>query len=169
MFELWLETSLLPTLEPGQVLVQGDRIFQLIQVQAVNCCTYPLIPQTSTCIEQCWSWLKSRIRKQLDRFNCLLSGDRRCIALFVRRHLDGGYTIEGHCNRTIFKMWLETSWVPTLIKGQVIVMDNATFHKGGEIKELIPKAGCRLLNLPPYSRELNRIEQRRVLVGESNS
>jgi len=66
-------------------------------------------------------------------------------------------------------MWLETSLVPTLIKGQVIVMDNATFHQGGRIEELIQKAGCRLLNLPPYSPELNRIEQRRVLVGESNS
>jgi transposase len=66
-------------------------------------------------------------------------------------------------------MWLETSLVPTLIKGQVIVMDNATFHKGSRIEELIQKAGCRLLNLPPYSPELNRIEQRRVLVGESNS
>jgi hypothetical protein len=40
-------------------------------MQAVNCCTYPLIPQISTCIEQCWSRLKSRIRKQLDQFNCL--------------------------------------------------------------------------------------------------
>jgi transposase len=66
-------------------------------------------------------------------------------------------------------MWLETSLVPTLITGQVIVMDNATFHKGGRIEELIQKAGCRLLYLPPYSPELNRIEQRRVLVGESNS
>ena len=66
-------------------------------------------------------------------------------------------------------MWLETSLVPTLITGQVIVMDNATFHKGGRIEELIQKAGCRLLYLPPYSPELNRIEQRRVLVGESDS
>jgi transposase len=66
-------------------------------------------------------------------------------------------------------MWLETSLVPTLIKGQVIVMDNATCHKGCRIEELIQKAGCRLLNLPAYSPELNRIEQRRVLVGESDS
>jgi len=66
-------------------------------------------------------------------------------------------------------MWLETSLVPTLITGQVIVMDNATFHKGGRIEELIQKGGCRLLYLPVYSPELNRIEQRRVLVGESNS
>lgn len=66
-------------------------------------------------------------------------------------------------------MWLETSLVSTLITGQVIVMDNATFHKGGRIEELIQKAGCRLLYLPPYSPELNRIEQTRVLVGESDS
>ncbi len=66
-------------------------------------------------------------------------------------------------------MWLETSLVPTLITGQVIVIDNATFHKGGRIEELIQKAGCRLLHLPPYSPELNRIEQTRVLVGESDS
>ena len=66
-------------------------------------------------------------------------------------------------------MWLETSLVPTLITGQVIVIDNATFHKGGRIEELIQKAGCRLLYLPPYSPELNRIEQTRVLVGESDS
>jgi transposase len=67
-------------------------------------------------------------------------------------------------------MWLETSLVPTLITGQVIVIDNATFfHKGGRIEELIQKAGCRLLYLPPYSPELNRIEQRTVFVGESDS
>jgi transposase len=48
-------------------------------------------------------------------------------------------------------------------------MDNATFHKGGRIEELIQKAGCRLLYLPPYSPELNRIEPTRVLVEESDS
>jgi hypothetical protein len=46
-------------------------------------------------------------------------------------------------------MWLETSLVPTLIIGQVIVMDKATFHKGGRIEELIQKAGCRLLYSNP--------------------
>jgi transposase len=66
-------------------------------------------------------------------------------------------------------MWLETSLVSTLITGEVIVMDNATFHKGGRIEELIQKAGCRLLYLPPYSPELNRIEPTRVLVEESDS
>jgi len=47
-------------------------------------------------------------------------------------------------------------------------MDNATFHKGGRIEQLIQDAGCQLLYLPPYSPDLNKIEQRRVLVEESN-
>jgi transposase len=38
-------------------------------------------------------------------------------------------------------------------------MDNATFYKGGNIKELIKNAGCRVLYLPPYSPDLNKIEQ----------
>jgi|SRR4028118_1534199 transposase len=56
-------------------------------------------------------------------------------------------------------MWLETSLVPTLVKGQVVVMDNATFHKGGRIQELIQSVGFRMLYLPPYSPDFNKIEQ----------
>ena len=37
-------------------------------------------------------------------------------------------------------------------------MDNATFHKGGRIEQLIQDAGCQLLYLPPYSPDLNKIE-----------
>jgi len=47
-------------------------------------------------------------------------------------------------------------------------MDNATFHKGGRIEQLIEKMGCKLLYLPPYSPDLNKIEQRRVKVKESH-
>jgi transposase len=38
-------------------------------------------------------------------------------------------------------------------------MDNATFHKGGRIEQLIQNARCKLLYLPPYSPELNKIEK----------
>jgi len=69
------------------------------------------------------------------------------------------FTVEGACNRTVFEMWLETSLLPTLEPGQVLVMDNATFHKGGRIFQLIKDAGCQLLYLPPYSPDLNKIEQ----------
>ena len=41
------------------------------------------------------------------------------------------------------------------------VIDKATFHKRGRISQLIEDAGCQLLYLPPYSPDLNKIEQRR--------
>ncbi len=49
--------------------------------------------------------------------------------------------------------------MPVLEPGQVVILDNATFHHGGRIEALIESAGCRLLYLPPYSPDLNRIEK----------
>ncbi len=40
-----------------------------------------------------------------------------------------------------------------------MILDNASFHKGGRIRELIEARGCHLLYLPPYSPDLNRIER----------
>src|SRR3712207_9367164 len=49
--------------------------------------------------------------------------------------------------------------VASLRPGQVVVMDNLSSHKGGRVKELIESRGCELLYLPPYSPDLNPIEQ----------
>ena len=40
-----------------------------------------------------------------------------------------------------------------------MVIDNATFHKGGRIEQLIQEAGCQLRYLPAYSPNFNRIER----------
>ena len=48
--------------------------------------------------------------------------------------------------------------IPELSPNQVIIMDNATFHKSKRTKELIESAGCSVLFLPPYSPDLNPIE-----------
>jgi transposase len=55
-------------------------------------------------------------------------------------------------------MWLKDFLVPELKPGQVVIMDNATFHKSEESKQLIKDAGCKILFLPPYSPDLNPIE-----------
>ena len=47
----------------------------------------------------------------------------------------------------------------TISPGKVLVLDNASFHKGGRIRDLVEEAGCELLYLPPYSPDLNPIEQ----------
>ncbi len=43
--------------------------------------------------------------------------------------------------------------------GKIIIIDNATFPKGGRILELIEGAGCKLKYLPAYSPDLNKIEK----------
>ena len=52
----------------------------------------------------------------------------------------------------------ETCLIKCLKPGQWLIIDNATFHKGGQIEQLIKQAGCHLLYLPPYSPDFNKIE-----------
>jgi transposase len=65
----------------------------------------------------------------------------------------------GSCNTQVFESWFEQFLIKELKPGQVVVMDNATFHKSQKTKELIQSVGCRLLFLPPYSPDLNPIEK----------
>lgn len=67
---------------------------------------------------------------------------------------------EGHTDADQFNAWLETQLLPAIGEGKTVVMDNARFHKSPETKELIEKAGCKLLFLSPYSPDFNPIEQR---------
>lgn len=66
------------------------------------------------------------------RFHALKSGRRQgrvnMIAALCNQHLFAPFTIEGACNRTVFETWLLTCLLPVLQPGQVVVMDNATFH-----------------------------------------
>ncbi len=64
----------------------------------------------------------------------------------------------GTCNAALFNMWLDKHLLPDLKEGDVIIMDNAAFHKSDRTRELIERAGCNLLYLPPYSPDLNPIE-----------
>ncbi len=48
---------------------------------------------------------------------------------------------------------------PLLDDRYVVIMDNASFHKGSETAALIRGSGASLLFLPPYSPELNPIEK----------
>lgn len=97
------------------------------------------------------------------RFHALKSGRREgrvnMIAALSNQNLIAPFTCEGACNRMVFETWLETCLLPALEPGQFVVMDNATFHKGGRIQQLIQDAGCEILYLPPYSPDLNKIEK----------
>ena len=67
--------------------------------------------------------------------------------------------VEGATTRAVFEAYLERVLAPTLVPGQVVVMDNLSAHKGGRVREILEEAGCEPLYLPLYSPDLNPIEQ----------
>ena len=61
-------------------------------------------------------------------------------------------------NRRTFEFWIETELVPTLSKGDVVILDNVGFHKSERAEQLVKAKGAWLLFLPAYSPDLNPIE-----------
>ena len=68
------------------------------------------------------------------------------------------YAFVGYTDAKRFNGWIQECLLPELRPGQVVVMDNAPFHKSQTTKELIESAGCKLLYQPKYSPDLNPIE-----------
>lgn len=66
---------------------------------------------------------------------------------------------DGPINGESFRLYVEQILVPSLKPGDIVIMDNLGSHKGEAIRAVIKSAGARLLFLPPYSPDLNPIEQ----------
>ena len=79
-------------------------------------------------------------------------------ALRVDR-IDAPCVLDGPINGLSFKAYVEQCLVPTLAPGDIVIMDNLGSHKGRAIRQAIRNAGAKLLFLPPYSPDLNPIEQ----------
>jgi len=67
--------------------------------------------------------------------------------------------IEGPTTKEVFEAYVKHFLAPELKSGQVVVMDNLSAHKGKRVRKLIEDSGCQLLYLPPYSPDLNPIEE----------
>jgi transposase len=67
--------------------------------------------------------------------------------------------VEGPTTKALFEAYVEHVLAPGLKRGQLVVMDNLSSHKGSRIRELIEGRGCELIYLPPYSPDLNPIEE----------
>jgi len=80
-------------------------------------------------------------------------GALRCDRLTAPCVFDG--PIDGAC----FRAYVEQQLVPTLKPGDIVVMDNLGSHKSAAVRQMIRAAGARLRYLPPYSPDLNPIEQ----------
>lgn len=66
---------------------------------------------------------------------------------------------DGAVNGEVYAAWVEQFLIPELRPGDVVVADNLSSHKNAKAVERIESAGCRALFLPPYSPDMNPIEE----------
>ena len=81
--------------------------------------------------------------------------------LAALRHdrIDAPCVIDGPINGRSFLAYVEQFLVPTLSPGDIVIMDNLASHKSKAVRRAIVSSGAHRLFLPPYSPDLNPIEQ----------
>ena len=78
-----------------------------------------------------------------------------CLGKWVAPLQYNGYTDSG-----LFEYWFENCLLKEIKRGKYIVMDNATFHRKTRLAELAESNKCKVIFLPPYSPDLNPIENK---------
>jgi transposase len=85
-------------------------------------------------------------------------GTQTFIAALRADRLTAPWVIEGATNREGFNTDIETQLVPTLSRGDVVILDNLSVHQSARAKAALRERGCWFLFLPQYSPDLNPIE-----------
>ena len=70
----------------------------------------------------------------------------------------GSLLVPGAVNGDIFITYLEQCLIPTLRRGDIVVLDNVRFHHNASVADVLSEAGIGLHYLPPYSPDFNPIE-----------
>lgn len=81
------------------------------------------------------------------------------VAALRADRIDAPAVLDGPINGRSFTAWVEQFLAPTLAPGDIVIMDNLGSHKGPAIRPAIRAKGAKLFYLPPYSPDLNPIEQ----------
>ena len=81
------------------------------------------------------------------------------IAALRHDRISAPWVIDGPINGELFTLYVEKELAPTLAKGDVVILDNLGSHKAKAARMAIRAMGAHLIFLPPYSPDLNPIEQ----------
>ncbi len=81
------------------------------------------------------------------------------LAALRHDHITAPCVFDGPINGESFLAWVEQALVPTLAPGDIVVLDNLGSHKGRAVRAALRAVGVHLFFLPPYSPDLNPIEQ----------
>jgi transposase len=81
------------------------------------------------------------------------------IAALRHDRIDAPFVLDGPVNGDRFLAYVQHILLPTLRPGDIVVMDNLGSHKNPAVRQAIRSVGAKLWFLPPYSPDLNPIEQ----------
>ncbi len=113
---------------------------------------------TNTSLSPIYGWAKKgkRAHRRVPRNR---GKNTSLLASMSMEGMGPSLAVEGAINSEVFETYVERVLAPSLSRGQVVVMDNLSAHKGERVRELIEGRGCELLYLPSYSPDLNPIEE----------
>jgi transposase len=113
---------------------------------------------TNTSLAPLYAWSR---RGQRARFEVPrnLGANVTLLASMSAEGMGASLAVEGSTTKVVFEAYLQRVLAPSLWPGQVVVMDNLSSHKGPRVRQLIEERGRELMYLPPYSPDLNPIEE----------
>jgi transposase len=68
------------------------------------------------------------------------------------------FVIDGAVNREVFELHVERILVPELRRGDIVVMDNLSSHKGPAVRTMIRGAGARVLHFNPIEKAFSKLK-----------
>jgi transposase len=80
------------------------------------------------------------------------------LAALSLQGVDAVMTIDGATDAEVFRAYVAHVLGPTLMPGDIVIMDNLRAHKVAGIRERIEACGAQLIYLPPYSPDLSPLE-----------
>ena len=81
------------------------------------------------------------------------------LAALRNDRIDAACVFDGPINGERFLAYVEQFLVPTLAPGDIVILDNLSSHENPGVRKAIRAAGAKVFFLPPYSPDLNPIEQ----------
>ena len=111
----------------------------------------------SLCVLRAWSRRGQRVYCSVPRNR---GPNTTLLSSMSMEGMGPSLAVEGATTATVvFEAYVEKVLAPTLRPGQIVVMDNLSAHKGARVRKLIEERNCALMYLPPYSPDLNPIEE----------
>ena len=138
--------------------VRALRVAYLEVLQTEDFTRFKFVNETSTNFPYGHRYARAEGGQRAHQATPRPGGPNVMLVVAIPNGLQAAMTVSGAVNGDVFAAYLDQVLGPTLVPGDVIVLDNLPAHKVAGLAELVEARGARLLYLPPYSPDFNPIE-----------